>query len=139
MESLSQHEDNKTENHILLNNDRLVNEENKVHQFCQYVQHNFIKFDLFQIYLLQQQNDLLDRIDTNTTKSIFCNLCGLDFSSKESFEEHYATHIVKCNICLVAFTSEEILDVHMKQSHSISESGPLESLPLEEIKVSVIQ
>lgn len=116
MESHSHHEDsNNADNHLLIDNDRLRNNEDK-------------------IYLLQEHNDLLDRINANTAENIFCSVCGSEFSSKESFEEHYTSHFNKCPVCYIVFTSEEILNVHIKQSHETPTNKVQESLPPEEIK-----
>ncbi|XP_044764804.1 zinc finger protein 260-like [Coccinella septempunctata] len=116
LESLSHHEDsNNTETQLLIENDRLSSEEDKM-------------------YLLQQHNDLLDRINANTTENIFCNVCGSDFSSKESFEEHYTSHFTKCHICFVVYTSEDMLNAHIKQEHQTVMNEIHKTLPMEEIK-----
>ncbi|KAL3284014.1 hypothetical protein HHI36_018184 [Cryptolaemus montrouzieri] len=105
LESLSHHEDsNSNENKFLLD-ERLNNDAGK-------------------LYLLHEHNEVLDRMNANSTECIYCNICGAGFPTKETFEEHYSTHFLKCSLCSTAFTSEETLSVHVKECHeSINGTG----------------
>lgn len=74
-------------------------------------------------HLFESHNDESLIVLSHSKNWYYCEICGLSYSNKSEFENHYDTHFYKCKVCLAVFATTEILEAHCKEIHYNSEQS----------------